>query len=338
MSSSNVRKIKVALAGYFVVAVFLIAFRLVHSFKDFESQTAFFFAGIIALPLVIALIWDRLNKIKVGLVEIDLTEVTPSIDNALSTLLGSKSNGNKVSELGQLPENEPISKNNLILGNSLQPEILRQIKNATEKAEDAQLAEIDIGLGNSWWVTRFYLLAALAEDYTKISQLLLLETRNDRDRCFLGLATPTLTRQTLGAIYPILEKSYRAAYSNCFPDSKMQSTEFFKQVECVVEGFGMQLHNFKPEFLKQSDEAVLLEEGESEWVTKELLDRSLRLSPESQSVVWDGGSVTPFLLRQILDRSGQFVALIQKGQVKRVVDKMGIAINFANNVLKQNIK
>lgn len=47
-----------------------------------------------------------------------------------------------------------------------------------------------------WWSTRLFLLAALADDYSNIKQLVFVE--NDDERSYVGMATPAAVRKAWG--------------------------------------------------------------------------------------------------------------------------------------------
>ena len=78
------------------------------------------------------------------------------------------------------------------------------IVQAITNAADAEVVTVELGAGQDWWSTRLYLLAALAADLTSIRQLLFTFTGR-RELEVLGLSTPTIVRDRLRTVFPILK-------------------------------------------------------------------------------------------------------------------------------------
>jgi hypothetical protein len=76
------------------------------------------------------------------------------------------------------------------------------IIDAIRDAQQTEVVMIDLGVGQSWWNTRLFLLAGLLEDCAPVHQLVLLW----RGEELLGLCSPDVLRRQLAAAYPTLEE------------------------------------------------------------------------------------------------------------------------------------
>jgi len=168
------------LMGSLVIMVFLISFailyiiaNLVHSYfgwYEIPSSLIFIVALLCSIPITIPFWGERLTKVKLFEFEIALSESTTNISQALP--------------------NELKDTSRLQLGSSLAPDIARQIHHALKNTEREELVEVDIGHGGNWLVTRLYLLAALAENFTDIKQFVVLGNHENKERCFFGFILP----------------------------------------------------------------------------------------------------------------------------------------------------
>lgn len=136
------KPVRVGLAAYGVVLVFVLSDVGVslarHSLRWSTSiqPAVIALAALLASPVALALVWERLVRIKVFNVEVELSEVTHRLDWASAAEIQ-----------GYEPESMEESTFDTIRQN-----ILKNISSAIEK-HSADLVGIDIGSGSSWWST-----------------------------------------------------------------------------------------------------------------------------------------------------------------------------------------
>ncbi len=190
------KRTQVAMAAYSVVVVFFLAYLIIALLQHFfslsllPSTLALLFATLIALPLALTFIWERLTSVKVtNILEINLKEYTTQPDTQLSVAL------------------EGIPRDQSIVDGI--KAILESIQAAISEGITKELIEVNLGVGNSWWTTRLYLLAALAENYTETKLIVFKEGEEH----FVGMASPQNIRIALGNIFPDHATAYRNARS-----------------------------------------------------------------------------------------------------------------------------
>jgi hypothetical protein len=150
------RWIVVAASGYLVAGVFLLALFCLNKYRhDLSRTTQLILAAVLAGPLALAFVWRRLGRVKIFEIEIDLARATPLTDDNLAQGL--------------------ISVESMSAGPSYDKVMTQQIVKAL-RSNTAELLQVDIGKEPGWWSTRLFLLAALAEAYTRIRQLVFLNS------------------------------------------------------------------------------------------------------------------------------------------------------------------
>jgi hypothetical protein len=271
------------------------------------------FAVLIAVPLALAFIWERLTSVKVpNIVEINLADVTVQPDIKLSI---------------ELEGTDPSR-----LPGSGTPEILANIKNAITQGLTTELIGVNLGSGKSWWSTRLYLLVALAENYTG-ARYIFFEEGNDS---FVGIATLTATRCALALAFPVLEQAYRAAYSTALgsPKEALQVLMPSQEAETVLYNYTNQLG------IKGGEQSL------SALVTKQLLKVCLQenlIEPivECKGEECDTGHPSLLLLHNIINYPAPFVALVDDLKLKRMVkliNRQELANHVSHIVLQEQLK
>jgi hypothetical protein len=321
------RRLRVALAGYSVVTVFILSY-LATSFAQnwfrlsaLSQPVILAIAILLAAPLALAFVWERLSTVKAFNFEIDLAEVTAKLDLELLDELKDPSHwqfnpdGIEISDLSRP-------------GSSIREEI----KTAFRKSGSVELVDVKLGIGHSWWSTRLYLQAALAEDYMGIQQIVFLEDCDDHDNCLIGIASPVATRRALAAQWPILETYYRAA---CEPIPVSPIEQTLTSEDKVVDI----IKNYIIQFFQQPGG----EEGVKVWVTKPLLKQWLNQalivsSVECKGADCDSRKPTPLLLYSIINCSAPFVALVQNRRVMQMVNRQELAVTIATSALRQQLQ
>jgi hypothetical protein len=305
LDASTRKRIGSAALGYVSVAIFLGVFIITRHAKDWlglpadlSEATSLTLAAVVAVPVLLPFVWERLTKLKFGDIEIDLAQVSTSGGLALAD------------ELKGVEE--------LAMGPSMLPNLIDKMATAIKEAEVATVAEID--LGGPWWSTRLYLLAALAEDYTDIRLFVFLDSRPDQSRVFVDSATPATLRRVLALHNPKLKEAYDEAVKIPAPESDRDVPE--KRIAWIAQNFVWQ---FTP--LGGEEKVKLI-------VTRDFIKKLLPQS--AQSLEWDGGPASQFLLRSILERPERFVPLIRNtGQLNVVVDRLRLVEEIAKFAVRQ---
>jgi hypothetical protein len=91
--------------------------------------------------------------------------------------------------------------NALITHGSLTDTTLMTLQTAVLETESGNVVRVDLQ-ANAWWVTRLYLLAALASEFGGDPQLLF----RDQSGRFIGLASATAVRESMARLRPVLMK------------------------------------------------------------------------------------------------------------------------------------
>jgi hypothetical protein len=312
----------ITIVGFIIVIFFLIVFaalfalsnyvHIIYGWVELSPVLLLVIAILCSTPLALAFVWERLTKIKVFEFEVLLAEVTSEVSQDLPDKL--------------------VDTNTLKLGTSLSPEMLKKIRSAVVSADESQVLEVYIGKGKTWLVTRLYLLASLADDYTNTENIIFTYFYKGQTRGFLGMTTPRKVRKILSNQFPDLEIVYREAYKKAIKDYNNEKCLEEKEIEWIIENFGFLLQR-----QIRREEGELLYIGKKEWVTRELLDTKLDMSPDNQSVVWNEGPVTALLLYKILNCPSRHVALLADNQVKKIVDRFELADRIADYGLKQRL-
>jgi hypothetical protein len=312
---------QVAMAAYSVVVVFFIAYIVITLIQRFFSLSwlsptlALVFATLVAIPLALTFIWERLTSVKfTNILEINLTEITAQPDTKLSV---------------ELEGTDPVR-----LTVSGIATILENIKSAISEGMTKELIGVNLGMGKSWWTTRLYLLAALAENYTETRFIVF----NEDDEHFMGMASPTNIRVALGTRFPTLANTYRQAYSetlSCDPlkgsvDPLIPSEEATK----VSQNYANQMDQGGGEVSK------------SKPVTKQLLQECLKESlivpiVKYQKEEYEANPPPPMLLYDIISNPAPFVALVDNlkpNLVTKLVNRQKLANQVGHAFLRQQLK
>src|SRR5438093_8670587 len=151
---------RVVLGGYAFVLVFAVALGLIYYLSNIAHEARGWsepslvvvgIAAIVAGPLAVALLWERITGVRLLGIEVSLASIrsaAPPIDAAISQEFHEVQQ--QVQQFGPLGTS------------GLKP--IGERTKAAVRAESAELVEIDLGNGEVWWQTRLFLLAALMEE------------------------------------------------------------------------------------------------------------------------------------------------------------------------------
>lgn len=199
-------------------------------------------------------------------------------------------------------------------GSTLTPEIIEKIKRAMSDTAGSRVIEIHLGSGRTWWSTRLFLLAALAESFTDIQSLMFVGGKGS----FIGMATPKAVRNAMARQDARLEEAYRRSLPR--PDQYVGQPG-----EAVVHT----AQNFRT-YLDQAEEDVKV------WMTKKYLTEVLGNELSTVKVDLDANRPpdTATLLTEVLNKETDMVAVFQGGGPPRVMDRLGLAKKIATSALK----
>ena len=188
LSLAHKHRLKVLAAGYAVVAVFGLVAAIARWGFGAPGSSALAAGAIAAVPLVVALLGERITGIKAFSVEVSLAQITVPVQVDLTQVVMAMAE----------------------MGPSASPELQVTFRDAIRS--QARLLRLNLRHDDYWWSTRVYLAAALATDYTKVEQLVFV--RGQEERLWVGMLDPATTRARLAAQFPQYERNYRTARQN----------------------------------------------------------------------------------------------------------------------------
>jgi hypothetical protein len=192
-------------------------------------------------------------------------------------------------------------------GSTLLPEIEEKLLAAVAGAESAELLQVDLGGGRTWWSTRLFLLAALARDFADVREVVFLAGKNR----FIGLASPAAVARALAAVHPQMVDLYRPAH-----DARSTIFNFSLKAERLAPGG---------------------EKAAKAWVNERLLREWLRRDLKTGRLESAVAPVTPLLVYRILDRSERFVPIVHNAALAGLVDRLDLATRTAKEMLGERL-
>jgi hypothetical protein len=185
LSLARKRRLHVLAAGYAVVAVFGLVAAIARWGFGASGSNALAAGVIAAVPLLVALLGERITGIKAFSVEVSLAQITVPVQVDLTQAVMAMAE----------------------IGPSGSPELLVTFRDAIRS--QARLLRLNLRNDDYWWSTRVYLAAAIAADYTKVEQLVFV--RGQEERLWVGMLDPAITRARLAEVFPQYERNYRTA-------------------------------------------------------------------------------------------------------------------------------
>jgi len=208
-------------------------------------------------------------------------------------------------------------------GATLYPILLETLVNGVLKAKSVRFVEVNLGNGRNWWSTRLHLMAALATDYTDIEYLVFLLD----ERTFLGFASARDTYMAFASRYPEVESAYRS--SRVEPGGSLPDRR--KALETTLNEFSMAVGMLAPEGCERREEFV------KDWVTEEIICDCLGTSLQTDSVELRGRAVTLLQIYEILGFKSTMVALLENGELVKVLDRGLLATRIARSILQRRL-
>jgi hypothetical protein len=282
--------LRVAAAAYAVLALFGLAYLVVSvSWGGLSSGTTAVVAGLIVAPLALGLIWPRLTGFKAFGIEVSLTQVTVQLDTKLAAAIMSPALG------------------------SGEPHLVKQTVAILQPG--IELLEVDLRDGSSWWSTRLYLLAALAQDMSNVRAFVFVSGRR-----FVGMTMPAVIRRALATETPELETTY---FDVARPAPMAPATSRVEQIvyAWTARSFGPQATVPERDFASRISPGAL---------SAALATIGRRL--DTDSVDWPGYAAPQIVRALIRDFDGEYVALLRSGSLDRIVNRHALAVKIAAGV------
>lgn len=276
---------------------FALVYGLVRSgWPDLTQLSAVTVAVLAAAPLALALLWDRLGGIKAFGVEVTLTPASTRIE---------------IEVVGAITREQSFDGRQAIAD---------QITQAIVRREQ-ELLNVNLRGGQYWYSTRLFLLAALAEDYSRIQQLVFMEQGGER--IFVGMASPGNVRQALATLWPTLEEYYQEIKKQPMPVQPGASRPSWIVMRWTLGPFKRDGKPVSEENLRVKVNSACLRE----WLFA--IERPLT----TDSVDWPGTS-DPYLVRSLLfEHNSPYVALLRHGRLDRVVNRLDLALRVARRAI-----
>jgi hypothetical protein len=189
---------RIALAGYATLAVLGLGYLVARLLGATVTEGAIV-GGLVAAPLLVALIGDRVRTVKAFSFELTLAEVAVEPDRDVALAVAQTAS----------------------LGGSGPAQLQEPILQAMRRPEEARLVELDLGEGRSWKSRQLFLVAALLEDYTAVERIMLLA-----DKRYVGMASPGVLHRALAQRFPEFEATYRSQRAQGKPAAA--ETEFLR--------------------------------------------------------------------------------------------------------------
>jgi hypothetical protein len=186
------------------------------------------------------------------------------------------------------------------------------------QAGNDRLLSIDLRDGNYWWSTRLFALATLAQEFTPVEWLLFIERGTE----YVGMARPLEVRRALATAEPLLEQYYREVYaasprSAAAGPSHLQAGQILM---ALMARFAMH----------PGGEETLRTLVSARWI-RDFIPTLDNTKIESS------GSMNPLGVYLLLDKTAPFVPLTDGNTLLKVIDRVGVATEIAQTLLKQRL-
>jgi hypothetical protein len=294
--------LKIAGAGYLVLGVVGLAFLALRRLPvEFTNTQRLILSAALAAPLLLALLWEHVKGFKVGEVEITLNEVAPTLDVELASAIQG-------------------------LQGSATPTLVETVSKAAERSE-LKLVEVNLRSKPYWWSTRLFLLAALADEYTRIDRFIFVE--GDAARQYLGMASPSGVRRALARWFPDYDRVYRDVLLSARMDSQGDIEELEK-IGYQWPGFRFHRPTAAGEPLPFHEEPTEAEKDVRELITRTNLLEWIGAEMETDSREWTGEPASRSLYARILTCNGAYVPLLSRGRLEMVVNRNQLALRLAS--------
>ena len=288
--------------GYATVALFFGALAVIRALStDVPWPSALLLAAVFASPLPLVLLWDRITSVKLFSFEVNLRDFTVPLDHDLAV----KMQEQKSSQSMAMIEGISASINKY-------------------RGGDPVLFEVNLEDGRYWWPTRFYLLAAVIDDYANIPSFVFVEGGNERR--FIGMATPRSTRLAIARSFS--NDKYEEKYSASQGHIKMPTDQPISQkINDIIMAWQWQ-------FGGGADDEERNFDGNK--VDKSILANCLHGELDESYLSWDG-CMSRLLQYHVLTRGTDYMPLVQDGRLKEIAGRHRLAMSIAEGALRRQI-
>lgn len=289
----------VVVAGYVLVAIFILTFWIVKSISpELPLWAVFTLASITAAPPTLALVWERLVSVKVFGVEVLLSQATVPIEGKVS---------------------EALSSRQYFSGDQA---IINQIQTTIVKPE-IELIEINLHEQPYWWSTRLYLLSALLGDYSQVRKLVFVE--GGEKRTYVGMVQPSILRESLSKEFPVFERKYN--------ELRRRAAD----IATLAEQVGVIVNQWSQASFK-TGRRLVSEKDRMCFVTPALLSKWLAKSNftlDTDYIEWSADPDSSLLANMVVRQRTEYVPLVKEGGLERVVNRFALATRIAEKSLSK---
>ena len=290
------RRVRIAAAGYLVVLVFAAGTGIAR-LAGADLNPALIIGALVATPLLVSLLGDRITGVKAFSIEISLSDVSVPVERVEGDFTGA------VMEVVEM-------------GGSAAPDLRDSIQSA--RAGRWKLLRVNLRSDDYWWSTRVFLVAALAMDYADIEALVFVRSREER--IFVGIASPFSVRARLGAQFPDYEVAYRRVRSEVVSEGIQERDQ---EVNDIL-GWRWTAA-FKPS--ESEVKQIVTTDDLKRWLTRDDLD--------DESLPY--GPLNPLLRYRIATRPYRYSALTDGTRLVAIVDRDELARRTAVADLEQRL-
>jgi hypothetical protein len=202
----------------------------------------------------------------------------------------------------------------LMAGGPVRDSTVYAMKTSLAAAPQLAVLRVDLKDGQYWWSTRLFFLACVAEEIAGTALLIFLEG----GKKFVGAATPATVRDRLARGSALLKKFEQ----NCrkYPVDPNNLDQALHQRASEWDKL------FAPQLEQQSRILVTTRELRR-WLGSDLLRRGVEEEQEQESQ--DQISLSPALLKAIMDWPHMYVPVTSSGELRKVVNRAAFAEQLA---------
>ena len=194
---------------------------------------------------------------------------------------------------------------------------LPDIDGMINEARKADIVQINLGYGKSWWTTRLHLTAALATDFKEIQQISFVDGENH----LVGMYSPDQVRHALARAFPIIEIAYLQSNQPTEAQGDVKPND-------VVFSVGAKLSELS---------GGKLESDIKEWITADKLQRWMARMRSADRVELRNQPQT-LLQHEIISCNSKFVALVEADKLVRIVDRTSMATRIARSIVEEQFR
>lgn len=298
------RQVRTAGWAYLAVGLFALAYAISRGGYSATQTTSIVVGTLVAAPLVVALIGQRISGIRTPFGEISFQAVAVPLDTNLSVAVAQVAG---VYTSGTTAVSDAI---------------------VELAAGDRPLVEINLRDGRYWWSTRIFVVAALAMEYTAVEAFLFVEGGSARR--FVGLASTRAIRHRLAVQFPDYERNFRhvleLASAGATAETIGAPPETNQLLNHWTYGFGI-----SPMDQVGRQEAEVKQEVAAEdlrrWLGRDLQEASLPHRP-----------MTPLVQYRICTFPAPWVPLVADGRLVGVVQRSAVARTIAERSLERSLQ